>query len=305
MALRQTPLLLTVSLAVSLSCLAQTAALPDWQKAAGGKQRFEVASIRPTPPEIDPTHPTEPPNFPISNDASYTTGPNDSFIADFSLVTYIQFAYKLRLAPDQRKAMLAGVPKWVNDDNYEIHAKASGPVTKDQLRLMMQALLADRFKLVLHFETREGPVLGLTRDKPGQLGPNLRPHAEGPPCDQPDAKVFPAGCHAIVSVRSGSGWIITGSRDNSMEVISQALTFIGGLDHPLIDQTGLPGNYDFFIKWSPASSSIAPSDAGATSNLEVPTFLEALHEQLGMKIVSTRAPVEYLIVDHVERPSEN
>jgi uncharacterized protein (TIGR03435 family) len=204
MALRRTLLLLAASFAAPLSCLAQTAALPDWQKAAGGKQQFEVASIRPTPPEIDPTHPTEPPNFPISDDDSYTAGPNDSFIADFSLVTYIQFAYKLRLAPDQLKAMLAGASKWVDHDDYEIHAKASGPVTKDQLRLMMQALLADRFKLVVHFETREAPVLALTLAEPGKLGPNLHPHAEGPACDQSDAKTFPARCYGIVSARAFS-----------------------------------------------------------------------------------------------------
>jgi uncharacterized protein (TIGR03435 family) len=169
---------------------------------------------------------------------------------------------------------------------------------------MMQSLLADRFHLAIHFENREAAVLALTLDKPGKLGPNIHPHAEGPACDRPDAKGFSAGCHAIVSARSGSGWI-TGSRDNSMEVIAQALTSLNGSDHPLIDQTGLPGNYDFFIKWSPASTSVAASEAGAAPDPEVPTFIEALHEQLGMKIVPTRAPLQFLIIDHIERPSEN
>ncbi len=287
-----------------VASLAQTASVPDWQKAAGGKMKFEVASIRPTPPEIDPTHPAEPPNFPISNDDSYTAHPNDSFIADFSLVTYIQFAYKLRLAPEQLKALLAGAPKWVSDDNYAIHAKASGPVTKDQLRLMMQALLADRFKLRVHFETREAPVLALTLDKPGKLGPTLHPHAEGPACDQPDAKVFPARCYVDARMRIGNGWR-EGSRNNSMEVIAKILTATGATDHPLIDQTGLTGNYDFSIEWSPASSRVAVTDSGAAPADEAPTFLEALHEQLGMKIVSTHSPLEFLILDHVERPSEN
>lgn len=304
MTFRRTLLLLTALLTTPLACIAQTATMSDWQKAAGGKMEFEVASIRPTPPEIDPSRPTEPPNFPISNDDSYTAHPNDSFIADFSLVTYIQFAYKLRLAPDQLKALLAGVPKWVNDDNYAIHAKASGPVTKDQLRLMMQALLADRFKLVVHFETREAPVLALTLDKPGKLGPNLHPHAEGPACDQPDAKVFPARCYVDARMRIGNGWR-EGSRNNSMKVIAKILTTTGGLDHQLIDQTGLTGNYDFTVEWSPAASRVAAPDAGAAPDAEGPTFLEALHEQLGMKIVSTRAPLEFLVIDHIERPSEN
>jgi uncharacterized protein (TIGR03435 family) len=104
--------------------------------------------------------------------------------------------------------------------------------------------------------------------------------------------------------RFNNGWI-AGSRNNSMKVIAQALTAIGGSDHPLIDQTGLTGNYDFTVEWSPAASRIAATDAGAAPADGAPTFLEALHEQLGMKIVSTRAPLEFLVIDHVERPSEN
>jgi uncharacterized protein (TIGR03435 family) len=283
----------------------QAAATPDWQKAAGGRMEFEVASIRPTPPEIDPSRPSHRPNFPISNDDSYTAGPNDSFIADFSLVTYIQFAYKLRLSPDQLKAMLAGAPKWVSEDNYEIRAKASGPVTKDQLRLMMQALLADRFKLGMHFETRESPVLALTLDKPGKLGPSLHPHAEGPACDQPDPKAFPARCYVDMRIPVSGGLLKEGSRDNSMEVICHILTGVGRLDHPLVNQTGLTGNYDFSIEWSPAASRVAASDADASPDAQGPTFLEALQEQLGMKIVPTQAPLEFLVIDHIERPTEN
>lgn len=281
----------------------QSGAMPEWQKKAGGSLLFEVASIRPTPPEIDPSRPSEPPNFPISNDDSYTTGPNDSFIADFSLVTYIQFAYKLRLAPDQMKAMLASVPKWVSSDNYEIHAKASRPVTKDQLRLMMQSLLAERFKLALHFEDRDAPVLALTLVKPGKLGPNLRPHAEGPPCDRPDDRVFPAQCYVDAAKPTRDGLLMEGSRNNSMEVIAHMLTATGRLDHPLVDQTGLPGNYDFTIERSPTAN--ATSAAGAAPEIQGATFLEALQEQLGLKITSAHAPLPFLIIDHVERPSAN
>ena len=277
----------------------------DWQKDAGGKQQFEVASIRPTPPEIDPSRPTEPPNFPISNDDSYTVGPNDSFIADFSLVAYIQFAYKLRLSPDQMKVMLADAPKWVNDQNYEIHAKASGPVTKDQLRMMMQSLLADRFKLAVHFESREASVLALTLAKPGKLGPNLHPHADGPPCDHPDDKVFPSTCYVDARTRVEGGLLKEGSRDNSMEVICRILTSVGRLNHPLVNQTGLSGNYDFVVEWVPRASNVSTSDTGAAAEPQGPSFQEALQEQLGMKITPATAPLEFLIVDHVERPSEN
>ncbi len=77
--------------------------------------------------------------------------------------------------------MQAQLPKSA-DDNYAIDAKAEGNPTKDQMRLMMQSLLADRFKLRVHFESRQVPVLGLVLVKPGQLGPNLLPHSEGPGC---------------------------------------------------------------------------------------------------------------------------
>lgn len=289
----------------------------DWEKAAGGKQQFEVASIRLAPPPdlSSPPSSYSPERsraaaatrrgFPLSSDDSYTNYPNDTLYGRFPLSIYIQFAYKQRLAPDQMKAMLAGAPKWVNEDNYEIRAKASGAVTKDQLRLMTQALLADRFKLAVHFESREAPVLALTLAKPGKLGPNLHPHSEGPACDRPSDEAFPPVCYADYLIPTHDGLWKEGARNNSMEWIAHSLTMTGRLDHPLVDQTGLNGNYDFYIEWSRSASAVSALDAGVVSEPRGPTFLEALQEQLGMKIVSTRAPVEFLVIDRVERPSEN
>lgn len=260
-----------------------------WERAAGGEQQFEAASIRPMPPGIDPAHPAERANFPLSDDGTYLAGPNDSLIADFPLVSYIQFAYKLRLTPDQLKIMLAHSPKWVSDQDYEIRAKASKPVSKDQLRLMVQALLADRFKLSLHFETKDASVLALTLDKPDKLGPNLRTHPDTVPCDQPDPKAFPPRCYISAVSMIGSN-LIAGSRNSTIAEIAQILASISNLDHPIVDQTGLSGRYDFTLEWSPATGHPAelatdspPNDAGVT-------FLEALHEQLGMRVLAARAP---------------
>jgi bla regulator protein blaR1 len=243
-------------------------------------------------------------DFPLSSDESYTAFPNDTLFAHFPLSVYIQFAYKLRLSPDQMKAKLAGAPKWVTSDNYEIRAKASGPVTKDQLRLMMQALLADRFKLAIHFETRDSPVFALTLANPGKLGPNLHPHAEGPPCDRPSDTAFPSECYSDFVIPTHDGLFKEGMRNNSMEGIAHSLTATGRLDHPLVDQTGLSGNFDYFIEWSRAASTVSASSTGVPDP-QGPTYLEALKEQLGMKIASARAPLEFLIIDHIERPSEN
>jgi bla regulator protein blaR1 len=162
-------LLLSVAVFVILTApvaFGQEAKVPEWQTSAGGKMAFAVASIHPSKPG-EFTYP----NFPISNDDSYVAGSNDSFVAGFSVESYIEFAYKLRLSSDQRRAMLPNLPGWVATDAYVIRAKAEGNVTKDQLCLMMQSLLADRFKMVVHFETKEVPVFALTLVKEG-LGPS-------------------------------------------------------------------------------------------------------------------------------------
>ena len=85
------------------------------------------------------------------------------------------FAYKLRLTDEQIHSLLAPLPKWLSTDSFKIHAKAEGNPTKDQMRLIVQSPLADRFKLRIHFETHEVPVLALGLDKPGKTGPKLRP----------------------------------------------------------------------------------------------------------------------------------
>ena len=116
---------------------------PSWQTAAGGKRAFEVASVK-----ID-AGPFRPPNFPLDpGDAYRPVG--GRFSADFPLSTYITFAYKLSLSSDQRQAMLAHLPDWVSTDRYAIEARAEGNPTKDQMRLMVQSLLAERFKFTAH-----------------------------------------------------------------------------------------------------------------------------------------------------------
>jgi bla regulator protein BlaR1 len=185
--------LLLLSAAGAIAELAaQSSDAPDWQTAAGGKMAFEVASVKPAAPEL-----WHAPNFPLDNRNAFV--PGGRFSATFPVGTYISFAYKL--SPDERRTALAHLPAWVDNDNFAIEARAPASSTKDQMRLMMQSLLADRFKLAVHFETREVPVFALTPIKPGQTGPKLRPHSAGPPCPdsytgaRPSAsEVFPPNC---------------------------------------------------------------------------------------------------------------
>jgi uncharacterized protein (TIGR03435 family) len=207
--------------------------------------------------------------------------------------------------------MLAHLPKWVETDYFEIQARAAGNPTKDQIRLMMQSLLAERFKLAVHFETRQVRVLALNLVTHGTTGPKLIPHAGGPPCNPAtsmppqglspnDANVspFPPVCDYLALGAKPSkpfNTMLAGSRNATMALLAASLPSLGGLTQPVVDQTGLSGNFDFTIEWMPVSDN--PALFPATS------FLNALKDQLGLKLVPATVPLDVLVIDHVERPS--
>src|SRR6201999_3638192 len=126
--------------------------------------------------------PFAPANFPL-DPSDYYGATNGRLSADETLVEYIEFAYKV-WGNEVQSREFSHLPKWVNTDRYTMEARAAtGNPTKDQMRLMMQFLLADRFQLKAHFETREVPVCELRLEKHGKLGPKLIPHSQRPPCD--------------------------------------------------------------------------------------------------------------------------
>jgi uncharacterized protein (TIGR03435 family) len=283
---------------------------PEWQTAAGSKMAFEVASIKLDPGQF------RPPNFPLDpGDAYRPVG--GRFTADFPLLTYITFAYKASLTADQRQQMLAHLPDWIANDRYDIQARAEGNPTKDQMRLMMQSLLAERFKLAVHFETQVSPVLAMVLAKPGKTGPKLRPHSEGvagvaPPATNdpiaPPARaadVFPPICDAYMMTGSGNGLLRAGSRNTTLALLAGALPGLGRLDRPVVDQTGLTGRFDFSLDWAQEPNRPPGPNGDPPPDLPGPTFLEAFREQLGLKLESTKAPLQILVIDHVERPTEN
>jgi len=295
------------------------AAIPEWQTAAGGKLAFEVASVKPsTESEF------RGPNFPLDNGDAFvnlTNGelPRGRFSARFPLSVYITFAYKFRPSPDQRRAMLAALPKWVSSDMYDIEARAPmSNATKDQMRLMMQSLLAERFHLAAHFENQTVPVFALVLAKPGKPGPNLRPHESGPPCNSAggsrpqDKDVFPPDCETYMLTMQQNGTHRLGSRHTTMDLLASSIPTAGEVTRPVVDHTGLSGRFDFKLEWmheaNNATSAAGAGPAGPLPNdgqTAGPTFLEALNDQLGLKLEATKAPVPMLVIDHVERPSEN
>jgi hypothetical protein len=176
--------------AICLPIAAQTTKVdvPAWQTAAGGKMEFEVASIRLDKGDF------RTPSFALSSD-DWFRDPNGRFHADFAVDTHIEFAYKIWPTAGEEKVMLAGLPPWVKEDRYAIEATAPLHASKDQYRLMMQALLTDRFGLKIHFDEREMPVLAMTLVKPGTPGTKLIPHDKGPSCEaKPGPDLYPSMC---------------------------------------------------------------------------------------------------------------
>jgi uncharacterized protein (TIGR03435 family) len=272
--------------------------VPDWQKAAGGTMTFEVASIREDKGEF------KSPSFALSSD-DWFRETNGRFHADFALPTYIEFAYKIWLSGEEEKAMLANLPDWVKTDRFDIEATAPLHATKDQYRLMMQALLADRFGLKIHFAQKEAPVLAMMLVKPGKPGPRLIPHAQGQACDEkPKPETYPIECHGYFARPSKDGMFLFGSRATSMDLVGKFVGSLGGsseeIGRRVVDQTGLTGLWDFTMEGPPPMQT-SSLDAASTG----PTVLEAVQEQLGIKLKPTRAMVSVIVADHIERPTEN
>lgn len=282
----------------------------EWQTAVGAHSTFEVASIRPAAPG---------PPIPSTVGLNIDDEPvpvGGRFVADSQLDIFIEFAYRIWPTPELAKIMFAHVPKWVTTESFVIAAKMDGNPTKDQVRLMMQSLLADRFKFAAHFETRTMPVLALIPLKPGKTGPRLRPHADGLPCDanwiapadRSSPSVPPGGflpnCGTGV-VNGPNHTVLLGSRNATIDQLATYIGQLGVFGRPLVNQTGITGRYDFSINWMPESHH--PSSTGTAVPIEDagPTLLEALQEQLGLKLKPINAPVQILVIDHVEQPSQN
>jgi uncharacterized protein (TIGR03435 family) len=272
---------------------------------------FEVASIRPAEPDSRIRA-----SFPLNiQDRSLPS--NGRLSANLPLAFYIQFAYRITLAPDQMEEMIAHLPKWVANDKFVIEAQAAGNPITDQMRLMMQSLLADRFKLALHFEPRPVPALVLVLAKPGTTGSRLRAHSEGPACDtkqtipqEPDSPSVPPGgfmpiCGSAQAMSGAHHTVLLGARDVTLEYIASYLSLVQDFGRPILDRTGLSGTFDFSLNWTPEPTSPLSSMAGAQTDGEGTNLLEALKEQLGLKLISERVPTEVPVVDHIERLSPN
>jgi uncharacterized protein (TIGR03435 family) len=177
-------------------------------------------------------------------------------------------------------------PEWINTERYTIVAKAAGAVPADQILLMLQTLLAERFRLAIHREKKEMPVYELLVAK---NGPKLK-DATG----------------------EGTTQIDSDGQETVFERVSMqmlAATVARSVDRPVIERTGLKGTYSFRLAWtndSPSRLNTADEGTSKASDLgDAPSIFTALQERLGLKLEPTKAPIEVLVIDHIDRPAGN
>ncbi len=260
------------------------------------RPQYDVASVKPNTSNSGRIFFTGPPNS-----RTFTA-------SNATLQILIGLAYNVK--PFQ----IEGGTGWIGSDHFDISAKPpEGPVTREQSTLMLQALLEDRFKLVVHRTTKEVPIYALT---PAKGGLKIKPASEdacfkmvpgAPPPPPPTPGNRPAtpcgGFFMGPSTLQGGGI--------SMSQLADGLTNI--LGRPVIDKTGFTGTFDAHLEFSregtapmgaagfstPGASPVALPDNNG------PTIFTALQEQLGLKLESQKGPADLLVIDHAEKPSEN
>ena len=266
--------------------------------AAQAPLEFEVASIK---RNTTNTFASGPPPNPASGQFAMSNVP---------VQTLILRGYPLDLVPVQ----VLGLPDWAQSERYDVVAKGKPAAALDEQQQMWKALLRERLKLELHYETRERPGYHLVFARADKhLGPQLQastldcskpPEPLSGPLDEKRIEAYSmARCGVMMMSSSASQTLFTGS--SPLTALVRMLAAAAG--RPVVDHTGLEGNYA--IKVTFARESSLPLPGGATAppvpSDEVPSLFTAVQEQLGLKLESTTVQGQVLVVDHIERPTEN
>lgn len=276
------------------------------QAEAKAPQSFEVASIKPSAED--------------GRKVRIGISPGGRFNASgVSVKMLIQQAY------DIRDFQITGGPGWLSSERYDIVAKAETTLTRENIKVMLQSLLAERFNFKFHRENKQLPIYTLVV---GKNGPKLRkseiqsdPSEDGaspkvPPPGNPGAPPL-ADVRAVRGGPGGQGAMIRmgrGQLNAQMAGIKDLATLLAQqVGRPVVDKTGLEGKYDFNLEWTPDESLRAagplgdgpPRDAAPVGDSSGPSIFTALQEQLGLKLESEKGPVEVLVIDHIEKASAN
>ncbi len=237
---------------------------PTVSQGAAAPLGFEVASIRPHQSAGD-----EPSNRQIL--------PGGRFVAT---ATTVRTLIRIAFGTDDNR--ISGAPSWTENETFDINATTvnrTEVTTTQQFQQLILSLLEDRFQFKFHRDEKEARVFWLELDKPGKLGPALKPSTPGSP---PNMSTNSNGLRAAMRVSN-----------MSMADIAAGLRRQAG--RPVEDHTGLKGNFDFQIEWAPEET---PDSAD-------PSLFTVLKEQLGLKLQSAKGISEILIVDQITQPSAN
>jgi uncharacterized protein (TIGR03435 family) len=280
--------LLLTAVAVPLPRLHGQAAQTDQKPPA-----FEVASVKP-----NRSTDTRATTVPLQPNGRYT-------ITNASIMLLITFAYQ---RPENE---IVGAPDWARNERFDVDAKADGTPPPVVIFQMLRSLLVDRFKMATHNETRPMPVYLLIAAKSGQLGPQFRRHTDDNGCID-RSQLVPRGIQdpaKPLPTPVCGGWSgapnlgrLAGQRIG-LDNFAYALS--GQLGRPVIERTGLIGPFDLTIEWTPQGRLPPEAQAilDASQNPDRPSIFTAVQEQLGLRLVPDTAPIDVLVIDHVERPT--
>jgi len=300
--------------AIAGGCLAVAIACGAFAQSASTPLSFEVASIKPSAPPVD-------------GRLMVRLG-GDPGRLDYSNVSIKEL---IRQAYGVKDYQISG-PDFLASTRFDVLAKLPPDTPRSKVPEMLQALLAERFKLTIHRETKDLPMYALVVGKNGSkmresepLDPNAPPPGSGPGPDGPPRigkdgmPQFPPGAaRGPMMMMNGRGHL-----NAKMMGMSGLVNMLSNqLDRPVLDETGLKGNYDFTLDWTPDESQrpnfipgLPPPPPGAgeghapsASNPEANgvSLFTAVQSQLGLKLDAKKGPVELIVVDHVEKtPTEN
>jgi uncharacterized protein (TIGR03435 family) len=259
-----------VALALSVSSVfAQSTARPAFDS-------FEVATIKPVAPD--------------AKAGQYITmqGTDRFIVKNYNLKLLIAAAYSLN------SRTISGGPPWIESDRFDIAGATPGAVrpTHDEQMAMLRTLLADRFKLTFHREPREFPIYALEIAK---SGPKLKPSAAAP---DTSPTVGPGVLYAETRR------VVLPGRNATMGDLATLLQR-AIMDRPVEDRTGLTARYDFDLSWSPDETQFGGDVPAAKEDSTTASLFTAIQEQLGLRLVATKGPVQALIVNSADHPSAN
>jgi uncharacterized protein (TIGR03435 family) len=262
-----------------------------------------------------------PPSFEVATIKINKSGENNQFIrrqpGGRVTVTNLPARFLITFAYQLAQFQLTGGPSWTSSDRFDMVAKLEGnpefPAPgqgPDPIQLAMRTLLADRFKLRVHHETREMDIYALVLARPGAgPGPGLKPSTadcsdrgrRGQPPPQGPPPIPPAGI-VPCSIMGTPGLIRFGGFP-----ISQITTMLGGqTGRMVVDRTGLTGNWEFELHFAAEQRGAPPPGTDPpAADPNAPSLFTALQEQLGLKLESTKGPVEVVVIDVIERPTED